>query len=174
MTRILGEYTTLAGEPRRLVAARRTGPSGWCLLDIPTRADAPADDFQIVRRLGDLSTFGAVAEDWGARAAVSPLAENWFGWWLAVQARRGALPFKATVDIYNDRFGMRRLVLVEDPSCDGCCHLVDLPVGQHGAAGILVAAALHDVDDARDFAAAHVERQLLRVAAGDAMTPGVI
>lgn len=165
MTRILGEYTTLAGEPRRLVAVRRTGPSGWCLLDVPVHADAPADDFQIVRRLGDPSTFASIAQGWIGRASVSPGGQRWFEWWLADEAQRSSLVMRSTVDIYNDLNGMRRLVLVEGPAGATCSHLVDLAVAPAGGPSRLVATDLYTFSGGLEFAAPYVERELLRVAA---------
>jgi hypothetical protein len=152
-TVVVGEYVTAAGRERRLVAVEREG--GWCLLDMPA-AHATSERFEVVRRLGDPADFGEVARAWIERAADS---EDGPGW-LARAVGDGDPT--ATVDIYSDRNGMRRLVVVEG---GGCSHLVDVPVDPGGGPARLVAVDVSGVDEAVELGVFHVERALLLDAA---------
>lgn len=144
---------TAAGRERRLVAVEREG--GWCLLDMPA-ARVTTERFEVVRRLGDPAEFDAVARAWIERAAGS---EDGPGW-LAREAGDGDPT--ATVDVYSDRNGMRRLVVVEG---GGRSHLVDAPVDPGAAPARLVAADVGGVDEAVELGVFHVEHALLSDAA---------
>jgi hypothetical protein len=165
-TLVLGEYVAATGQERRIVAVERGG--GWCLLDVPASPVTTAG-FQVVRRLGDPNAFDRVAKSWMDRAKVSPLGPRWLAVTLTSEAQSGSLAIDATVDLYNDRRGMRRVVLVKDPVDAGASHLLDVAVDPDGAPARLVAPDIVGVDEARDFAVVHVEGTLLRHAAAQVM-----
>lgn len=153
---VVGEYVTAAARERRLVAVEREG--GWCLLDLPV-APVTSERFEVVRRRADPAEFGEVARAWIERAAGS---EDGPGW-LAREVGDGDPA--ATVDIYSDRTGMRRLVVVEG---GGCSHLVDVPVDSGGGPARLVAVDVSGVDEAVELGVFHVERALVLDAAARA------
>lgn len=155
-TVVVGEYVPAAGRERRLVAVQREG--GWCLLDVPA-ARVTTERFEVVRRLGDPAEFGEVARAWIERAAGSRFGPRW----LAREVGDGNPT--ATVDVYSDRNGMRRLVVVEG---GGRSHLVDAPVDPGGGPARLVAADVRGVEEACELSAFHVEHALLRDAAARA------